>query len=259
MPELVKVNLKLRAGDLNESLRRASTITGKLPSYLVNKACYQIARRAEANMPVVSQERITRDMERYKFVSRKNSSTIMRLTGAMSIILSSFYPNSNFNRKTGQVWLRKKPTFTGPAPTRRLKFWEYVNSEAARMSAARHSSAGFYRLGASVVKFIFHQGASVARGSFNPATGEALVGGGKVSKSINRIAGGTRALEGAGMATASFWVTTTEPDSKGSNTAIPRIMEPIWQTALDEETVSITEYAEKVYEQVLRDAGMSVK
>jgi hypothetical protein len=36
-------------------------------------------------------------------------------------------------------------------------------------------------------------------------------------------------------------------------------MEPIWQTALDEETASIIEYAEKVYEGVLRDAGMSVK
>ena len=89
---------------------------------------------------------------------------------------------------------------------------------------------------------------------------EAVAGGGNVSKNIGRLAGGTVATGTGEYARASFWVTATEPDTKGSpGGAIYRIAQPVWQRAVDDEAASIHAYAQSLYEQAARESGIAVR
>jgi hypothetical protein len=260
---VVKVNLKLRVSDLNSALQRVEELSNRTAAYLANKACLSIAINAHRMMPVVPPAQIKSEMEASVMVSRRNSSLLTRRTRAQSIILASFYPNSQFNIRTGHVFQRTKPTFTGDRNTRRLKFWEWVSARAEHMTKARRSSSGFYKLGCAVVRLIFSKNrppvanapADIGEGVMEAAP---QAGDGKVGRAIGRVAGGTLATDGQ-RARASFWVTTTEPDSKGVGTGITKVLEPIWQRAVDQEATQKADYAEQLYAQVLRDAGFTVK
>jgi hypothetical protein len=80
-----------------------------------------------------------------------------------------------------------------------------------------------------------------------------------VGQAIGRVAGGTRATSTSGVARASFWVSTTEPDSKGAQQGITRVLEPTWQRALDQETAATVAYGEELFAQALRESGYTVK
>lgn len=249
--------IKLNSSELSRSLARLSALSPKLSTHLADKACLSIAIKAHKTIPVVSAATIQAQMEQSKLVSGKKSSLLTRITVADSIVLASMHPGSRFNRETGGVFARVKPKLSGTtAPIRRLEFWEWVKSRSARMIKARKQSSGFYQLGAAVIRLIFSNTKSPVGMSW---TGEAIAGGGNVGKAIGRVAGGSRARIVGGVAKASFWVANTEPDSKGKDTAISKVMIPKWQAAVDSETESINQYAEKLYTEAIKKAGLDVR
>ena len=271
MSSLVKINLKLNNFALNEAIRKASNVSKHLPSYLVNKACNQIANRAHNSMPVVPVAKITAEMSAKKSASEINAlfkagneDKNGTLTMAQRIVLARMQPNSEFNRRTGGVWRLQKPVFSTNNPLGRggnklyslgknsaTQFWDWVDEKAKIMVAARRKSSGFYKLGAAVVRLIFSRSRLGKVGE----TGQAMPGGGNVGKAIGRVAGGSPAQGSSNYARASFWVSTTEPDTKGNGGGIERVLEPVWQKATDAEAASIHAYAEAQYAKVLQEAG----
>lgn len=283
MGSLVQVKLKLSGTGLEASLRQLSGISPRLPSYLANKACKSIAIKAAKAMPVATAAKIQAEMNAVGYVRnkddkdwRKTNNEQRHLTAAERIVLASIHPNSAFNRRTGGVFFRQKPMFSSPAPggggtltgrrgyklgaQNRLRFWAWIEERAQRMIAARKSSGGFYRLGANVVKFIFMAAKMPVSGPPIDASGigEAIPGAGNVSKNIGRVAGGKLATETSSVARASFWVTSTEPDSKGANTAISKVLQPVWQKAVDDEAAEIMEYAATLYIRAAERSGLKV-
>lgn len=283
---VVPVHLKLRMGDLNADKSRIANLTGRCAAYLANKACFYIARNAHAAMKVVTAAEIEADMRSTGFARnssdkdwRKTNKEQRHLTAAERIVLASIHPNSKFNQRTGGVFARTAPIFSSPSPggggrltsrrgyklgaQNRLRFWDWVEQRAIHMTKVRKKSGGFYQLGAAVVKIIFNKNIHpVTRppSEIGGATsGEAQPGGGKVSSAIGRVAGGTRATSTRGVARASFWVSTTEPDSKGSQGGINKVLQPTWQLAVDQEAAATHAYAEQLFAQALREAGYTVR
>jgi len=281
---VVRVNLKLRTSDLRPAMARLAAVSPRCARHIADKACFSIANRVHQTIRVVPAAQIQAELNQTGFARnpddknwRKTNQEQRHLTAAERIVLASIHPNSAFNQRTGGVFFREKPVFSSPSPggggrltsrsgyklgaQNRLRFWDWIEQHALRMIAARKSSGGFYRLGAAVVRLIFaNSPAPVA----NPPqliganAGETQTSGGKVSRANGRVAGGTRASSGP-VARATFWVSTTEPDSKGSQQGITRVLEPTWQRAVDAETASIAKYAEDLYAQALRDAGLTVR
>lgn len=283
---IAPVHLKLRMGDLNADKGRIANLSGRCAAYLANKACFYIARNAHQTMPVVTAAQIEAEMNARGYARnasdkdwRKTNKEQRHLTAAERIVLASIHPNSKFNQRTGGVFARTAPIFSSPSPggggrltgrrgynlgaQNRLRFWDWVEQRAIHMTAARKSSGGFYKLGAAVVKLIFNKFVPpVARppSEIGGATsGEAQPGGGKVSSAIGRVAGGTRATSTSGVARASFWVSTTEPDSKGGQEGINKVLQPTWQRAVDQEAAATHAYAEQLFAQALREAGYTVR
>lgn len=283
---VVPVNLKLRTADLREANSRVADLSGRCAAYLANKCCFYVAKHAHETMDVASPGKIEAEMLATGHVRnasdkdwRKTNKEQRHLTTAERIVLASIHPNSKFNQRTGGVFARTAPIFSSPSPggggrltgrrgyklgaQNRLRFWSWIEERAIHMTKARKSSSGFYKLGAAVVKLIFNKFVPpVAR----PPTeiggmdsGEAQPGGGKVGQAIGRVAGGTRATSTRGPAKASFWVSTTEPDSKGHQEGINKVLQPTWQRAVDVQTASTVAYGEKLFAQALREAGYTVK
>jgi hypothetical protein len=283
MAELVRISMQLKGGELAGAmqLRLLRDKTRPLPSYLVNKACREIARRAEAAMPVVLPAQMDAELdvtyspailksgERSSAKNRQREVMHIPLDAkslAMMIVVARLWPGSKYNIRTGNVWQLDRPQFNPQGEhsqgTGRAEFWLWVQQKAERMIRARHSSSGFFRVCAKVVWFIFKDATAK-----NPVermaamTGvEALPGGGNVTKNIGRLAGGIVSTGTGEMARASFWVAATEPDTKGKpGGAIYKIAQPVWQRAVDDEAASIKSYAESLYSQAAREAGITVK
>lgn len=269
MADLFKVKMEMRNGGLNSSLRMLSQKTSRLPSYLVNKACKSIAIRAERTMPVVKPQSILQELEvsatgitekgnlsRAKKPRRVSIGSNSSSLGSR-IVLAKFYKNSPFNIRTGGVFALSKPNTRGSEA-----FWEYIADKTSQMTKARRSSSGFFKVCASVVKFVFMQATARSPvtnlGLLRPGF-EATPGTGNVSKNIGRLAGGTPAYGDRTNARASFWVAATEPDTKGTpGNAVYRIAQPVWQRAVDDESQSIRDYAEGAYRQAAKEAGIAV-
>lgn len=281
-----QVNLRLRTTDLRAGLQKLASVSPRCAAYLADKACFSIANRAHKAMPKVEAAQIQAEMDATGFARnpddkdwRATNNEQRHLTTAERIVIASIHPNSAFNRRTGGVFFRQKPVFSAPAPggggrltsrrgyklgaQNRLRFFAWVEERARIMIAARKKSGGFYRLGAAVVRMIFSKNyAPVARPPSDAGgnvSNEVAAGSGSVSKAIGRVAGGTRANRAGGVAKASFWVSTPEPDSKGTQQGITRVLEPVWQRAVDAEAASINAYAEELYTQAIREAGFTVK
>lgn len=274
---VVRVQLKLKKQDLNPALRKLAAVSDRLPSYLANKACNQVAFHAEAAMPVVSVARIDAELESrdsqvemHTGVSfnRSNNPRNRNLTLKERIVLARMHPNSKYNLRTGGVWKLNRPS-AGALPyagggTNRIRFWTWVEETAERMHKARRSSKGFFKFGATVIKFLFYgvvKGkAPVRPPSDLPGTmSEAQPYGGKVGQAIGRVAGGMPATEGSAVATARFWVSATEPDSKGMGGAgFKKVAEPVWQSAANKEATATRAYAEKLYVQAAMKSGIKV-
>ena len=284
--------MQLKGGDLAGAiqLRLLRDKTRPLPAYLVNKAIWNIAMKAEKMMPVVLPAQMDaelnvsfsaplvrggkpstdkkRQMEIIQFGNR--SATVKdasAMNTAFRIVLARMNPKSHYNEITGHVWQLDRPDFGrgvgrgGGFPYRSsvALFWAWVATTAERMVRARHSSSGFYRLCATVIRIIFREAAGkspVKDLSF--IEGVAQAGSGDVSKSINRVAGATVATGEAEMASASFWVTATEPDTKGNRGDLFRVAQPVWQRGIDEESASIRTYAESLYTKAAQDSGIKV-
>jgi hypothetical protein len=283
---LVKVDLKLNTAELQRANSRIAGLSGKCAAYLANKACYYIAKHAQAIMPVVTVGEIASDMSAVGFARnskdkdwRKTNKERRDLTAAERIVLASIHPNSRFNIRTGGVFRRQAPIFSSPSPggggrlTRvrgyklgaqnRLRFWAWIEAQAIRMVAARKSSGGFYKLGATVIKVIFDKFAPPVQRppseSGLASTAEATPYGKGASSAIGRVAGGTRATATGNRAAASFWVSTTEPDSKGAGEGFTKVLQPVWNRAVEIETGNAVAYGEKLFAQALREAGYEVR
>jgi hypothetical protein len=177
---------------------------------------------------------------------------------ASRIVLASFYPDSRYNVLTGQVFRRFKPNTHGQAA-----FWQWIADTASRMVKARHSSTGFFKTCAGVVKQIFrgavYKSSDARFADFGDGL-QALPGGGNVTKSIGRLAGGMVARETDLDARATFWVTATEPDTKGRQGAgLFGVAQPVWQRALDDEAAALRDYAESLYVESARKSGLVLK
>lgn len=284
MGQLVQANLRLRSDLLAPALRRLIEVSPRLASHIANKACFSIAWRAEKTMPVVSPAKIASEL-----MASKPPKRVGKLVGSgslrrgwrfggqtsgprenvplLALIINArvlrvdnaarSQPGlSRYNRLTGMVFARMSSPFRGKS---RKAGGAAMLAAMKRVLSARRSSSGFYKLGAAVVKFIFARNPAPVRvpPGVGSTTGEATPGTGNVSNSIGRVAGGTRAT--GNSARASFWITTTEPDSKGSNRGINQVLNPTWQRAVDSEAAAIAAYAEKLYAQSLREAGFTVK
>lgn len=282
---LVPITMKLRGGDLANAMniKLLRSRTRPLPRQVVNRACFSIANRAFKAMPVVSPAQMDAELNvksvpvQKIITSGKNKGKLKNtgevaivhqqfISGAMGIILASIRPNSKYNVMTGNVWQRTPPPFSNAkrvGQSARGEFWAWAQERAEVMMKARHSSSGFFKLCANVVKMIFigevyKQGpGSVA---INEITGAAGAGTMKVSREVGRLAGGTLARGDGEMARASFWVTTTEPDTKGKpGHGFERRIMPVWQRAVDDEAASImAHYIVPAYAEAARSAGIKV-
>jgi hypothetical protein len=288
MANLVHVNLRLNTAALSAAKNRVMALNPQCAAHLANKTIHFIASHAHKNMPVVIANKIAAELMASKPVKRVGklvgsgslrrgwrfggqtigkhedvpllaliiNSSVLRVSNSES----SQPGMSNFNRRTGMVFARESSPFRGKS---RKAGAAAMLAKMKQILGARRSSSGFYKLGAAVVKFIFHKNFAPVRmpPSDNAIadTGEATAGSGTVSKAIGRVAGGTRATPNKGTARASFWVSTTEPDSKGDQRAFNRVLQPVWQRAVDAEASNTEAYAEKLYTQALRNAGFAVR
>jgi len=262
--------------------------TRKHPALLCNKACFSIGHRAFTDMPRVNKAQMDEELEATSFPVTKagnpsraknpkyNFASVGPLSVGSRIALASMYnPNlynrsyrvpgtlglysplgkpPGFNALTGNRYRRDKPGTTGQAA-----FWQWVFESAQRMINARHSSGGYFRLCADVVRKVFGPAISKS-GTVSSAamTGlEAIAGGGNVSKRIGVIAGGTVATREGPVARASFWVSGTEADTVKN--ALVRVAKPVWERAIDAEAAGIAAYAGRLYEQSARESGIWVK
>jgi len=175
------------------------------------------------------------------------------------IVIASMWPNSKFNRLTGHVWQRQMlaPRAAGAKGmygTATIDFWTRIEQIAVRMVKARHSSSGFFKACAATVVSMFKPAISTdAAVRAMAMTGmNALPGGTGTEKDIGRLAGGSVAVDVGNQARASFWVSATEPETKGevSPKAIFSVAQPVWQKAVDEvASGNLRHAAEKLYEQ----------
>lgn len=280
MAELFKIKMQLKNQDVSAALRLLRAKSSRLPSYLVNKAVFSIAIRADRKMPKVLPSQIETELNasvgtnlvkvksgtRYS-KDKKHRSYFFGPVGegvhpsvplAALIIQAQVNPNSNFNQRTGNVFQRAMSPFKGRS--RAAGIAEMTNA-ILRMLSARKSSSGFFQVCAKVVQQIFRPALSSNSTISNAAmTGvAAVVGGGNLSASIGRLAGGTVASGIRDDARASFWVATTEPDTKGKpGGAIFTVAQPVWQRAVDDEAASMTEYAETGFKTAARESGIKV-
>lgn len=260
---MINLTVQFRSAGLEVALARLSENSKRLPSYLVNKACYSIALKAEKAMPVVLPAKMDTELNVTMAPSAKskakNPKKVVHLaprSRAALIVVASMHPGSKYNIRTGHVFARQ---MISPEKTKGSveRFWRQIDVIAKRMVRARHSSSGFFRLGASVVKFIFKGALRNVPLQLSEESGEVQAGGGNVSKRIGKVAGGLPASGDQTKATARFWVATTEPDTKGlPGRALYTIIQPVWERAVDAEAASIRAYAETLYAQTARDSGL---
>ena len=266
--QLFKVNMRLKGEGLGVSLKALQAKTGRLPSYLANKACYNIGRKAARAMKRVEPSVMDSELE----VSAHGITKLGRLSKAKKprkvsigsgqnsfaswIVLASFYKDSKFNITTGQIFARGKPDTHGSAA-----FWAWMSETVARMVKARHSSAGFYRLCAQAIELVFlgvtkNPPVNVPRwldqgDPFEP-------GGGNVTSKIGKVAGGAPATGVRDTARATFWVAATESDTKGGRMGLEKVAQPVWQKAVDETAAENIAFAGEVYRVAIRETGIPV-
>ena len=253
------ITIRMDASEIQASLRRLAQNSAHIPAYLVNSTMLRAAEKASKMMPAVTAAEITSELEvasygvtpkrkLSKAKKPRNTAIESDITSLASrIVLASFYkPNiysgfgpgksqgagtlPGYNVFTGGVFKRPKPATSGTAA-----FMQWLAESVERMVKARRKSGGFYRLGADVVWAIFRPGVSRIPGIAESAqTGvEAVAGGGNVSKSIGRVAGGVLATGSGPVASASFWVSGTEAGAKGTRgDALFRVAQPVWERAL---------------------------
>ena len=288
MPPLVQIKMQLNTPDLQVSLRQLQQKTGKLPSYLVNRAVFSIADKVVKTMPKVDPGTIDADLDVVKVTpsgkipkatNPKNSRILgfreptvgggFNVSYAWMIVLARMYPagttktgdfkgKMNYMKWTGGLRPLSKPDTHGSAA-----FWQWVSEHAERMVKARHSSTGFFRMTAQVIRMIFSEAiqknSSRLLSVLSQASAEALPGGDKLSSKIGTLAGARAAAGNQLTARATFWVATSEADTKGEKKgAIFRIAQPIWQAAVDAEAASIRQYATEEYKQAARESGFLV-
>jgi hypothetical protein len=278
--------MRLNTGELNKSLNLLSAHSTRLPAYLANKAARFIALEATRNMPVVDPGTIETELNaavelvkarrggRYRHGMKFIRSH--RLFGNLGperaykpeyadiplltlIIQARANPNSRYNALTGHV-------FAGPSP------FKGVSREAGaaamlatmrRVFSARKSSTGFFKAAAQLVAIAFNyaiQGSSVPPAIESGASGVDPRKAGNLTRSLGRLADVSPATgTNAAFASASFWVTTTEPDSKGQGgRALRTVAEPVWQAAVFTEAASIQAEAERRYTEIIRRTGVKV-
>lgn len=273
MPPLVQIRMKFNNAGMAASLRALRDKSRKVPSFLVNRSCRKIARLTMATMPVVLPSRMDAELQATmspailesgkRSTAKSRQREVVNLpqrSAAAMIVIASMHPGSKYNIRTGNVFERKMLPPSG-AMQGAWRFWQEIDVIAERMVKARHSSSGFFRLCAEVVFWMFS-----AATDKNPVissaalTGfDALPGTGNVSKNIGKLAGGTVATGDRNNARATFWVTATEPDTKGKpGGAIYRVAQPVWQRAVD--AIAAENYAEAstAYSEVSRDSGIKV-
>jgi hypothetical protein len=267
MPDLVRVTLKLDNSGFNAALAKLRRNSRSLPSSLVNRHVRNAAWRAYDTMPKVNPGAIDQELEvervgvtkAGKLSKAKNPRHIHVLAHPTSlaslIVLASFYELSKFNVLTGKVWERSKPNTKGTEA-----FWQWMAATSSRMVKARRSSTGFYRACAGAVWTMFKAASSgnLAVRSAAMTGMDALPGSGSLSKGIGRLAGGTVAVDVGGFARASFWVSATEPDTKGERGALFRIAQPVWQRAIDAEAAKMLGYAADNYTAAAVQSGIPV-
>lgn len=287
MGNLVQVKLKLRNSDSIRTMQQLARVSPRCASHIVNKFCFQVARKVVIAMPEVAPGKMDSELMAYKVpvysYSRKGNllgkgkarATFFGASGIgkhpsvplLALIINarvlrvdnsaSSQPGmSRYNRLTGMAFARESSPFRGKS---RAAGAAAMLDAMRRVLAVRHKSSGFYKLGARVVQFIFHRNYLPFAGPPVEGGGAQIGGGsGPVSKAIGRVAGGTRAEGNSDFARASFWVSTTEPDSKGANTAISKLLQPVWQAAVDAETESTRRYAEELFAKAARSKGLEV-
>jgi hypothetical protein len=274
--------MRLKNDALSNSLRMLAAKSTHTAAYLANKACMSIAIKAVQTMPRVMPAKmdeelnaaIATDLIRVKSGkrfsrSKKNRGYAFGPVGKGAypsvpllalIINAQANPASNFNRITGGVFARDHSPFKGLS---REAGREAMRMTMRRVLAARHSSSGFFKACAGVVRFIFSSAVRNVPVTGIPTEGidaEAVPGTGNISGNINRLAGGTVATGVSDQARATFWVATTEPDTKGvPGGALYRIAQPVWQAAVDAEAVSIKTHAMDLFSRSAAESGLKVR
>lgn len=285
---LPQVRLQLKSKDLSGALQ-AKLLTARkqsayLPDYLANKACQYISLRAAQTMPKASIAKIDSSLEVMRMgvtkggkpSKAKNPRRVLifgnpiagnfisptgRMGGdpyslnplASKIVLASMYPESKFNKLTGQVWRRNKPNTHGSAD-----FWKWVFDSMSRMVKARHSSIAFFAACAKAVNYGFGLAVGRIRGSLPAVEGqESLSNVGRLSKLLSRDLARVEPSKG-GIGRAKFSVAATEADTKGSvePKGIVKVAQPVWQRAVNAEVASIRKEIELRYRQSLMTAGI---
>jgi hypothetical protein len=229
-----------------------------------------VAYKAMENMPVVTPERMDQELGATSWPGLLKSGkpsknkkrqmenvTLEDRSYAAMIVIASMHPGSRFNQLTGNVWQRSMLAPGGSRGTsfsNTVNFWEKINEIATRMVKARHKSSAFFKACAGTVVSMFKP--SISRDSTTRAlamTGmDALPYGKGSAKDIGRLAGGTVAVDTGGGARAQFWVSATEPETKGTvlPEAIFSIAQPVWQRAIDEVAKgNMRHVAQKLYEE----------
>lgn len=273
MANSVQISLRLKSNELRLAIEALRVRTGKMPDKMANQACGAIAYKAWMNMPKVDPDNIVKELEvqRVGVTAKGNLSKAKKPrkfniignpspfaeTGkipwrwgfsslAQLVVLSSFYPNSNFNRKTGGVWQREKPNTKGSA-----EFFAWMQSTVGRMVSSRRSSTGFFKACARAINIGF----GMALGKVRRVPGD------DVNKTSKLLAKGLAEVYPAknNSGRARFTVAATEPDTKGNQGALERVAGRVWQRAVDSEAEFIRLQVIEEYKKEIRQAGFVVK
>lgn len=288
MAPMVQVTLRLKGDGLRVGLRQLAANSSRLPDYLANKACKFIAKRAAADMPRVPVSRMDEELNTaVALVKAKRGNRFLRglkfqrgnrVFGNLGpdraykpeyanvpllalIVQAQSNPESRFNQLTGSVHARAASPFKGVS---RAEGRQRMLDAMRRVLNARHSSGGFFKLCALAVQYGFDYAIRRLPKSFSRMGAQEfggvdmdLAASGNVSKKLGKVAGVTPAQNGSGR--AAFWVATTEADTKGTpGGSLQRVIEPVWQRAVDAEVESIRRQIAADYTATIRASGFKV-
>ena len=127
MGNLVQVKLKLRNSDSIRAMQQLGRVSPRCASHIVNKFCFQVARKVVIAMPEAGAGRVQSQLDAGGFARDPKATTwsagikageLRHLSTAERIVVASIHPNSNFNRKTGGVWFRQNQSSPALHPAR---------------------------------------------------------------------------------------------------------------------------------------------
>ncbi len=252
------VSFKFDMSEMNESLRRLTVVSDKLPSELVNQKSWRIFQKATWWMKAVEKETIQQELgasaalELVKLKSGRFSRSKKNIrqffgqgngTGDFPLLAAIIQSRAGKGGK--------------PSPWKGVDRATGANrmlDEMRKVYGARQKSRGYFKACFATLRDVFKQASGKLPFSSASSRGSGTVA--SLARDRGRIADGNPAAKNSSVATASFWIVSPKHDIKN---ALDKHAALILQRAIDEEASSTAQHAaEKEYRGAIAALGIKV-